>query len=330
MQPTDSNATALECGWDAWRRGDIATAIIAWGPAADGGDPEAQFQLGLLLINSGEGLRNPARAVQLFSEAAENGHVEAQYSLGVVHQQGIEVAVDAAEAAYWYGRAAEAGHAPAQCNLAGLYESGTGVSQANTKTITLGGALVTSGAFAATFSLTGTTSVILPTAGTLATLAGTEELTSKTLAASVGKGTWTTSGTWILPGHTVNGLITSNMAGNWLLVNGATTGTSHARVVNTGGDLYWSIENSAGGSLHTGVGAYGSAIGSSGATEMNLITTNTSRLKVLSGGTIVFVLSASPASGAACTAGSITWDASYVYVCTASGAWKRTALTGGY
>lgn len=39
---------------------------------------------------------------------------------------------------------------------------------------------------------------------------------------------------------------------------------------------------------------------------------------------------ASPASGDACTAGRITWDASYIYVCTASGAWKRSALTGGY
>lgn len=38
----------------------------------------------------------------------------------------------------------------------------------------------------------------------------------------------------------------------------------------------------------------------------------------------------SPASGAACSAGKMTWDASYIYVCTASGAWKRSALTGGY
>lgn len=37
-----------------------------------------------------------------------------------------------------------------------------------------------------------------------------------------------------------------------------------------------------------------------------------------------------PASNAACTTGEITWDASYIYVCTASGAWKRAALTGGY
>lgn len=38
----------------------------------------------------------------------------------------------------------------------------------------------------------------------------------------------------------------------------------------------------------------------------------------------------SPASGASCTTGTITWDASYIYVCTASTVWKRSALTGGY
>jgi hypothetical protein len=44
----------------------------------------------------------------------------------------------------------------------------------------------------------------------------------------------------------------------------------------------------------------------------------------------IFAVTSTPASNAACTAGTITWDASYVYVCTASGAWKRAALTGGY
>lgn len=39
----------------------------------------------------------------------------------------------------------------------------------------------------------------------VATLAGTEELTNKTLNASVGKGTWTASGTWTLPAFTMGG-----------------------------------------------------------------------------------------------------------------------------
>lgn len=38
----------------------------------------------------------------------------------------------------------------------------------------------------------------------------------------------------------------------------------------------------------------------------------------------------SPAAADACTAGTITVDTAYIYVCSASGAWKRAALTGGY
>ena len=57
---------------------------------------------------------------------------------------------------------------------------GTGVANTS-KTITLGGNLTTSGAFATTLTATATTAVTLPTTGTLATLTGTETLTNKTL-----------------------------------------------------------------------------------------------------------------------------------------------------
>ena len=63
--------------------------------------------------------------------------------------------------------------------VAGQY-GGTGVNNSG-KTITLGGNLVTSGAFALTLTVTGATNVTLPTTGTLATLAGTEILTGKTI-----------------------------------------------------------------------------------------------------------------------------------------------------
>ena len=57
---------------------------------------------------------------------------------------------------------------------------------ANTgKTITLGGNLTTSGAFATTLTSTATTSVTLPTTGILSTLAGTETLANKTLTSPV-------------------------------------------------------------------------------------------------------------------------------------------------
>jgi hypothetical protein len=57
---------------------------------------------------------------------------------------------------------------------------GTGVNNSG-KTVTLGGSLTTSGAHTTTLTTTGNTSVTLPTTGTLATLAGTETLTNKSI-----------------------------------------------------------------------------------------------------------------------------------------------------
>jgi hypothetical protein len=66
--------------------------------------------------------------------------------------------------------------------IAGQY-GGTGVANTG-KTITLGGNLTTSGAYAITLIASAVTSVTLPTSGTLATQAGTETLTNKTLGAT--------------------------------------------------------------------------------------------------------------------------------------------------
>lgn len=45
---------------------------------------------------------------------------------------------------------------------------------------------------------------------------------------------------------------------------------------------------------------------------------------------VVIQNSSSPASGVACVRGQFTWDADYLYLCTATGVMKRSALTGGY
>ncbi len=71
--------------------------------------------------------------------------------------------------------------------IAGQY-GGTGVNNSG-KTITLGGNLTTSGAFATTLTMTAATSVTLPTSGTLATQAGTETLTNKSIVATQLTGT---------------------------------------------------------------------------------------------------------------------------------------------
>jgi hypothetical protein len=83
--------------------------------------------------------------------------------------------------------------------VAGQY-GGTGVNNAG-KTITLGGNLTTAGAFSTTLTATANTSVTLPTTGTLATLAGAETLTNKTLTAPV-IATIVNTGTLTLPTST--------------------------------------------------------------------------------------------------------------------------------
>lgn len=67
--------------------------------------------------------------------------------------------------------------------------------------ITLAGALVTSGAFSLTFTITAGTNVTLPTTGTLATLAGAENLSGKTITAAALSGTFT--GTPTFSGTTI-------------------------------------------------------------------------------------------------------------------------------
>ena len=74
---------------------------------------------------------------------------------------------------------------------------GTGVNNA-AKTITLGGNLITSGAFNTTLTATNTTTVTLPTSGTLSTLAGSEVLTNKTF--SLANNTFTGTSAQLLAG----------------------------------------------------------------------------------------------------------------------------------
>ena len=59
--------------------------------------------------------------------AAEQGDADAQYNLGVAYDNGEGVPQDHAEAARWYRLAAEQGNASAQFNLGVAYENGEGV-----------------------------------------------------------------------------------------------------------------------------------------------------------------------------------------------------------
>lgn len=106
---------------------------------------------------------------------------------------------------------------------------GTGVANTD-KTITIGGNVVLSGAFATTLTVTAETALTLPTSGTLSTLAGTEALTNKTINGSsntITNVSLTTGVTGILPGANggtgvANTGITLTLAGNTAFIGAFT------------------------------------------------------------------------------------------------------------
>lgn len=97
--------------------------------AAEEGNAEAQYRVGLCYA-LGQGVpQNDREAIPWYQKAAGQGHAGAQSSLGLMYAEGRGVAQDDKQAVTWYRKAAEQGHAKAQYNLAFMYGSGRGVPQ---------------------------------------------------------------------------------------------------------------------------------------------------------------------------------------------------------
>jgi hypothetical protein len=97
--------------------------------------------------------------------------------------------------------------------IAGTY-GGTGVNN-GANTITIAGNVTHAGAFTQTFTATANTSLTLPVTGTLATLAGSEALSNKTITASAFNGTVgaTTASTGAFTTLSATGAITGGTVG---------------------------------------------------------------------------------------------------------------------
>jgi len=90
--------------------------------AAEQGDPEAQFCLGVVYMN-GQGVpKDEKRAVEWYRRAAEQGLSEAQLNLGNMYADGRGVAKDEVCAVEWYWKAAEQGSTEAQDSLGIFFE----------------------------------------------------------------------------------------------------------------------------------------------------------------------------------------------------------------
>lgn len=114
---------------DLFERGRIDEAAEALSPLAEGGDPTAQYLLGVMYLNLMVEPPSGASAVDLITRAAEADHIAAQAELARMYRDGEGVERDFAKMMVWYERAAENGDVGAQLFVADGYAYGYGVPQ---------------------------------------------------------------------------------------------------------------------------------------------------------------------------------------------------------
>lgn len=95
--------------------------------AAEQGDANAQFYLGVIYANGQGIVKDETEAVRWFRKAAEQGSASARIWLGFMYVNGLGVVKDEAEAVRWFWEAAEQGNAEAQFYCGVMYANGQGV-----------------------------------------------------------------------------------------------------------------------------------------------------------------------------------------------------------
>ncbi|HCG27146.1 MAG TPA: hypothetical protein DE060_03060 [Lentisphaeria bacterium] len=98
---------------------------------ADMGNPDAQFAVALWYSIGGVFRKEPdtKTAIKYFSKAAEQGDIQAQYLLGIAYSENRTTAKDMARSVKWSRKVAEQGDAEAQFWLGWHYKTGSGVAK---------------------------------------------------------------------------------------------------------------------------------------------------------------------------------------------------------
>ena len=119
-----AHAADFSEGYEAYQRGDYATALQIFRQLADQGNAKAQIKLGVM-YRKGLGVpQDYAAGVKWYRKAANQGMALAQTILGAMYTDGNAVTQDYGEAVKWYRKAADQGNAVAQYNLGGMYDRG--------------------------------------------------------------------------------------------------------------------------------------------------------------------------------------------------------------
>ena len=102
--------TAEDCAirggeYVAMDRADYGTALRIWMNAAQGGDPDAQYYVGVLYEKGAEGQPNYGKAAEWYRQAADRGVRRAAINLGRLYEQGLGVTKSERDAGRWYAKA---------------------------------------------------------------------------------------------------------------------------------------------------------------------------------------------------------------------------------
>lgn len=123
---------ADEAAWQAFLAANYSQALASFLPAAQAGDADAQYAIGVM-YSQGKGVpEDLAEAVRWYRLAAERGHDKAAFNLGFLLFQGYADRAgnehqDAAEALKWLAISGERGNAMAQALVGEMYLEGRGV-----------------------------------------------------------------------------------------------------------------------------------------------------------------------------------------------------------
>ena len=101
--------------------GRSAEALRYLHPAADEGDPVAQYSLGQMMKQGLRGAPDLEEAQALFKQAADQGHAGAAFELGLLHRSGTIAKADNVMGIAWLRRAASSGYEWAQYELGRHY-----------------------------------------------------------------------------------------------------------------------------------------------------------------------------------------------------------------
>lgn len=104
---------------------DLAKARLLYQQAVDQGHTQAMVRLAGIYFNGSD----PMLALSLYHKAAEKGDRDAYYRLGLLSEAGVTTKIDFAQALKYYEKAAQLGNQKGMLAVARMYQYGMGVEQ---------------------------------------------------------------------------------------------------------------------------------------------------------------------------------------------------------